>query len=465
MKIFASLIVVLVLHSGVVFHETGVDSSVCSHNRFINRADYLMRGENLENLKKSLDTWFFVHSRPGIIPSAAVSAVYGDEIIYKNSTGGGYGRSYRVASITKTFIALSVLQLHERGLVDIDQPVSRYLNVKLENELLETDPITVRHILTHTSGIPGGGPDQKEPIDPPLYIPEQTCPAGYRFTYSNPGYNLLARLLERISGLTAGEYITFNILQPLEMNESEAPDDLRGASGLTSSVDDLSKYVMMLIGRGTYKGRKIISESVFNEIFRETLNIPGSGRKEYRGIAWRVWKIGGRPFSINHASLWDGSGGWIQVFPDLKTGFVFMSDPPEFDTKEFFAFYRGLKGRLLQLTSILKKEDDFDPVNFLAEMPGRQELMKLTGIYRNNINKKEIFVEYHPDGYLQIRKQESGELYRLVAFSMNTFVYIFPGQFEKGVSYDFVWGKSGLLGLATSGGFYKRLGESVKTHL
>ena len=140
---------------------------------------------------------------------------------------------FRLASLTKQFTATSIMMLQERGKLNVNEPFCKYL----------TDcpsvwqPITIRQLLTMTSGIPGPsglelGPlrglpvpwDQwleatkKKPLD---FVP------GSEFRYGNPGYTLLGFIIERVSGKTYGEFLDENIFKPLEMTQSGYENPLR----------------------------------------------------------------------------------------------------------------------------------------------------------------------------------------------------------------------------------------------
>jgi CubicO group peptidase (beta-lactamase class C family) len=100
---------------------------------------------------------------------------------------------FQIGSISKSFIALTVLALADRGRLDVDAPLARYL----PDAALPPEPVTVAQLLSHTSGLPDGAPFFPRVPDGRLwcgYAP------GSRFSYSNTGYGLLGRLIERVTG-------------------------------------------------------------------------------------------------------------------------------------------------------------------------------------------------------------------------------------------------------------------------
>jgi len=406
----------------------------------------------IEAQKQHLRAWINGNAVMPHIPTVAAALVKGNRVEFIHRTRSEAGKRYPVASFTKTFTAIAALQLVDRGIITLDEPVNNYFQAFMENPELNSRQITLRDLLTHTAGV------TNHLTDGTPQLPKQRYPAGSRFYYSNQGFNVVGLLIETLSGIPLGQYLTENILQPLEMHDSIAPDTTRASGGMYCSVDDLTHYVMMLIHRGTYKGKEIVSEKNFNEIFSETLPSPGAAFKEYRGISWRIWSVNDRPYSMNHAALWNGSGGWIQVFPDLGTGYVFMSDPPSYDMETFFSFYRGLKGEFLRLTAMVSPEG-MAPESFRASVPGLTKLWSYTGTYHNSITDLSITIYMNTGGSLVARRDQTGEQYHIYPTSMLTFVYIYPDQTEKGLAFDFTWENDTIVGLGVLDGHYDKIAD------
>lgn len=191
---------------------------------------------------------------------------------------------FRLASITKQFTAVAVLQLQERGDLDLEAPISTYLP-----DYPQGDRITTHHLLSHTAGIPNmtDAPDFVEWAQQQRSLPElmarfQDLPLefnpGERYRYSNSGYVLLTQLIETISGVSYADYMRDRIFQPLSMNHSgygpvdrvvsnfatgyqlvdtkgsERAEDInmsvpQGAGGLYSTAKDMAIWVQFLFGR------------------------------------------------------------------------------------------------------------------------------------------------------------------------------------------------------------------------
>jgi len=127
---------------------------------------------------------------------------------------------YKLASITKTFTALSIMQLYEHGKLDLNDMLIKYLP-----DYLPGEKISIYNLLNHTSGIPSYiYSDNKlaglqEIIERIKMIKPQTQ-AGEIFDYSNSGYALLAYIVEKVSGMEYEKYVALNIFAPSEMPNS-----------------------------------------------------------------------------------------------------------------------------------------------------------------------------------------------------------------------------------------------------
>lgn len=136
---------------------------------------------------------------------------------------------FRIASHSKTFTATAVLQLAERGTIDLDTPISTYLPFLCENPDDRIQKITVRHVLTHFSGISRDGKDptfwgvekafpDKEEIIRSFQTESLVQEVGAGFKYSNYAYGLLTLLIEETSSLSFQDYMERHIFQPLGLD-------------------------------------------------------------------------------------------------------------------------------------------------------------------------------------------------------------------------------------------------------
>lgn len=210
----------------------------------------------------------------------------------------------QVGSIAKTLLAIGVLRLVTEGRLSLDEPVSRILpGLRFDNPWARTDPITLRHLLDHTSGLDDAKLWQvfstKAQPDTPLVA---AFPAneklltvrarpGSRFSYSNTGYGLLGMVIESVTGERYESYLSLHVLRPLQMTDSTfsfvsqtgpdaeprlsmghfehsaphaaVPTYLRPASQFTTSASDMAQLMRFLLGDGRISNEVFIDPGLF----------------------------------------------------------------------------------------------------------------------------------------------------------------------------------------------------------
>jgi CubicO group peptidase (beta-lactamase class C family) len=191
--------------------------------------------------------------------------------------------AFRIASMSKSFTAMAILQLRDAGKLNLDEPVSNYIpELKAQNMLsLDAPAITIRHLLTHTAGFPEDNPWG----DRQLAVSDEAMLAMFRkgisfsnipgetFEYSNMGFAMLGYIIKKVSGQPYEQFIRENILKPLNMTSTwweynEVPPEklangyryvngrwnketllhagAYGAmGGLISTMEDFAKYVSL----------------------------------------------------------------------------------------------------------------------------------------------------------------------------------------------------------------------------
>ena len=240
-----------------------------------------------------LEPIFRRHVERNHIPGVAYGVVVDGELIYSHSLGVRNVESnagvdadtvFRIASMTKSFVALAILQLRDRGRLQLDEAVATYVPEFRDLVYPTTDsaPITVRQLLSMNAGWP-----QDDPWgDRQIYRSDGAMsdffragvswsnPPGVTFEYSNYGYMVLGRIITNVAGVGALDYITRQILQPLGMtatvwNPDDVPadrlalgyrweddewkaeplltagGDVAGFAGLFTSINDLARWVAL----------------------------------------------------------------------------------------------------------------------------------------------------------------------------------------------------------------------------
>lgn len=180
------------------------------------------------------------------VRGGAVSVVHDGEIVF--AQGYGYADAagqravdaertvFRIASVSKLFVATAVMQLVEKGQLDLDTDVNDYLEgtgVRIPPAF--DAPVTLRHLLTHTAGfedVRSGYYRDKRNVDFDLatylaeFAPERVRAPGQTAVYSNWSVSTAGLIVQNVSGDPYNEYVTANILQPLEMHYSTLAEPL-----------------------------------------------------------------------------------------------------------------------------------------------------------------------------------------------------------------------------------------------
>jgi CubicO group peptidase (beta-lactamase class C family) len=141
---------------------------------------------------------------------------------------------YRIGSITKLFTATAINQLHERGLLDLNDPVSKYLPQLKVSACFDGTKITIAQLLTHQSGLPHSfepnfwtGDDWRG-VAADLSCDMLPYRPGFIVSYSNIGYTLLGNIIEKVSGEPYHRYVQTHILEPLHIETEAALFELQG---------------------------------------------------------------------------------------------------------------------------------------------------------------------------------------------------------------------------------------------
>ena len=229
---------------------------------------------------------------------------------------------FEIGSISKSFVGLTVLQLHDEQKIDLQAPIRGYLPwLSMETAFGE---ILVHHLLTHSSGMPDDAP-----LIPssPERRPRQALKPGSEFHYSNWGYDVLGRLIEAVDGRPWQAAVAARILKPVGMNDTaptitsasrtriaqsyvplhdDRPYPRHGAlvpagnlavefaaGSIASTPKDMSLYMQMILNHGETHGRRIISEESFKLFSTPHIAAPPFGPTAGYGYGIAVDKLDG----------------------------------------------------------------------------------------------------------------------------------------------------------------------------
>ena len=252
------------------------------------------------------------------------------------------GTQFQIASVTKQFTAAAVLLLADRGVLSVDDPVRRWL----DGCPPAWDPITVHHLLSHSAGLvhwPGlPGVDVTKPVAAAEKLrvfaaAPLLSPPGERFSYSSPGYVLLAHIIERATGQPYGAFLTQEIFEPLGLastfngnpgsrpglavghqdGQPVAPFDLDtlglGTGSIWSVAGDLARWDHALADG------KLLSEAARRAMF--TVHVPvedddGLVRTDGYGYGWFIGSAAGGRRLFYHPGDNPGFRSLNAWFPD-----------------------------------------------------------------------------------------------------------------------------------------------------
>lgn len=321
-----------------------------AHSGFAQQPSWASNPEVLSRFQL-LDQWIQAQIEYRGLPGLSIGIVFDQNLIWAK----GYGLAdlekktaalpssiYRIASITKLFTTTAIMQLRDQGKLRLDDPVSKCLPwFNIKNKFADAPPITIEHLITHTSGLPRESafpywtdhkfPNREEMISA-LKEQERVFPSETRWKYSNLAMALAGEVVMAVSGEPYDAYIQKHILTALGMKDTSVylsdehkkrlvigygrrlPDgsrkiqpftDSKGitpAANMSSTVEDLAKFISL-----QFRLEGKLGESQI---------LKGTTLKEMHRVHWLQpnWKSGwGLGFSIDRMGERTivGHGGWV----------------------------------------------------------------------------------------------------------------------------------------------------------
>jgi uncharacterized protein YbbC (DUF1343 family)/CubicO group peptidase (beta-lactamase class C family) len=308
----------------------------------------------------------------GHVPGAVILVGYHDRIVYRKAFGKRaldpcprpmrLDTIFDLASLTKVVATTNaIMQLVDQGLISLDAPAAKYWPAFAANG---KGGITIRQLLTHTSGLRAGmtsrvrwsdydGAMAAIALDHPVSIP------GTRFRYSDVNFIVLGEIVRRVSHMPLNVYCAHKIFRPLGMKDTSfkpslklksriAPSDFQGHglrwgvvsdptayrmggvaghAGVFSTADDLALLAQMLIKGGESRGQRILSSQAVAAMTKP-YHIPGSSTQ--RGLGWDIRSPYSKVFnaafpkgSFGHTG-YTGTAIWID--PRSETFLIILTD-------------------------------------------------------------------------------------------------------------------------------------------
>jgi CubicO group peptidase (beta-lactamase class C family) len=322
---------------------------------------------------RMIDTWLEAQRDYDHLPGISVAIVTDQEILWSK----GYGMAdlekkvpsspstiYSICSISKLFTSVAIMHLRDAGKLRLEDLVADHLPwFNLQQQYPDTGPITIRSLLTHSSGIPResdypywNGPDfpfpSTEQVKAKLGTQKTLYPPSTYFQYSNLGLALLGEIVAEISRMPYQQYIDENILQPLRLAETRTklPESLwrrklatgysarkrdgtrdmlglfqaRGiaaAAGFSSTVEDLARFAswqFRLLEKG---GEEILKASTLREMHRVHWVDPDW--QTTWGLGFSVREEDGQTI-VGHSGGCPGYRSILNIDPRAKQAFIVM---------------------------------------------------------------------------------------------------------------------------------------------
>jgi len=255
------------------------------------------------------------------------------------------------------------LQLRDAGKLRLDDPIVKYIPAfKIRNGFPDAPPVTVQHLLTHTSGLPGEAAfpywtDHDFPsigeILKALPTQEIVFPTETKYRYSNLALALAGEVVASASGETYEAYVQERILEPLGMTDTSvnlSPDDrmrlaaaysrrlpdgtrrilpftdsrgLTPAANMSSTVEDLAKFISLQFQDEKAGGTQVLKGSTLREMHRVHWLFPSW--KSGRGLGWSVRQFGGKTL-VGHSGWVAGYQTQIGVIVEDKIGVIVLTN-------------------------------------------------------------------------------------------------------------------------------------------
>lgn len=270
---------------------------------------------------------------------------------------------YLLGSVTKTYTATALMRLVAEGRVELDAEVHRYVPELVLADESATARLTVSNLLNHTAGLDWGviadtgeGDDALASYVAKISTLKLIAPPGTRASYSQAGYNLAGRIIEKVTGLTYERAVASLVFDPLGLSHSFfARDDVmtrrfavghnraedgtlpiarlwrrsRGdnpGGGIASSVVDQLRWARFHLGDGRAEGgARVVPAELLQRMKEPTVELRGSNLGHAIGIGWFLRDVGGVR-TIGHGGSANGQFAELLIVPERHFAVVSLSN-------------------------------------------------------------------------------------------------------------------------------------------
>lgn len=393
-------------------------------------------------IKDSLDIYINREIKRWNLPGLAIAIVKDGKVIVAK----GYGVSdvvkktpvtentvFQIASCSKAFTGTSLALLESYGKLNLDDKVTKYLPYFKMNEQWRTDQITIRDVLSHRIGFATFQSDFlnwntiKPRKDLIANMVNVTPKYGLRdkYGYCNLGFLTAGEIIPVVCDTTWDEFLKYHYFLPLGMKNTStyykdfmsqpyaskcyslvddkltelvpANTDMLGPAGsITSSVDDMSKWIIMQLANGKYDGKQIVPSSVI-----QSTRFPNTivSKKQTYGLGWFMEDENGKKI-VEHDG---GANGFLSktvLIPETNAGFVILTNS---DAQWFFEAL----GKLLVREITGQKYYDYGPSYYSEFMKENKE----TWLKIAELKKKATSYKAKPEDYKKLEGTYSNKVY------------------------------------------------------
>jgi D-alanyl-D-alanine carboxypeptidase len=337
------------------------------------------------------------------LPGIAVGVVSDQELVW--SKGFGFAdikaklpmtatTKFRMGSNSKLFTAIAIMQLREEGKLGLDDPVVKYLPWFKAKPAGEDDgPITIEQLLSHSSGLQRDAADHWVSYKFPtidelqrLYADRQAAFApSVRWKYSNLAYAVAGLVVEQVSGEGWADYVEHHIFKPLEMNDSSVDKNVAGlavpygrrmpdgsrevlpfvesrgmaaATGITSDVADMAKFISAQFRRGSRGGAQIVSSGSWREMLR--VRSVEENWTSGTGLGFDINRVRDKTY-IGHGGGYPGNTTQTLIQLDDKVGVIVLTNTNDSNPSDIAQILMSTVGQAVAKAAIAKPVPAWDP--------------------------------------------------------------------------------------------------------
>ena len=375
--------------------------------------------KNYDEAFALIEVWLDAQRDYERLPGMSAIVVEDQEVLWKGAFGeanleesvsASPSTLYSICSISKLFTAVAIMKLYDEGKLRLDDTVEDLLPwYNLEQQYAASGPITVRSLLTHSSGLPREanypywtGPDfpfpSREEVRDGMRDQETLYPASTYFQYSNLGLTLLGEIVEEVSGQSYDSFVQEHILGPLQLGSTrtELPEELYGealaigyssltregerekvelfqargikaAAGYSSNVEDLGAFASWQFRLRDTTTTEVLKPATLKNMQRVHWMDPDWGTSW--GLGFTVAKSPDGQTTFGHGGSCPGYRSALVLFPKGELAFSVMINASGTSPQKYIWGMQGMLGKVEERKDAEELADLGDYIGYYNEKP------------------------------------------------------------------------------------------------